>query len=79
MLGADWTSARLMAQVAEALANVPPPEALALYRAQRALVRARLAVAHLLDSPPRTPHHWLPLARRYVAQAHLALAPLLRT
>jgi hypothetical protein len=48
---------------------------MALYTAHRALVRARLALAHLLDSPPRTPARWKPLAQRYVAGAREALAP----
>ena len=78
MLGADWVGPRLLPRVGEVLGNAPPPEVMALYGAQRALVRARLAAAHLLDIRPRTPHHWLPLARRYVAQARAALVPLLR-
>ena len=78
MLGADWVGPRLLVRVDEALGNAPRSEVVALYGAQRALVRARLAAAHLLDIRPRTPHHWLPLARRYVAQARAALEPLLR-
>jgi aminoglycoside phosphotransferase family enzyme len=78
MLGADWIGPRLLAQIGEVLGNAPPPAVLALYGAQRALVRARLAAAHLFDPQPRMPQHWLPQARRYVAQAHAELVPLLR-
>jgi hypothetical protein len=50
---------------------------MALYTAHRALVRARLALAHLLDAEPRTPARWQPQAQRYVAAAREALAPWL--
>jgi uncharacterized protein len=77
MLGADWIGPRLIAHCASALHDWPPPEVMALYTAHRALVRARLALTHLLDVNPRTPDRWLPQARRYVAAARNALAPLL--
>jgi len=50
---------------------------MALYTAHRALVRARLAMAHLLDAEPRTPARWKPQAQRYVAAARKALTPVL--
>ena len=77
MLGADWIGPRLTAHCASALRDSPPREVRALYTAHRALVRARLALAHLLDVNPRTPERWKPQARRYVAAAREALAPLL--
>jgi uncharacterized protein len=67
MLGADWIGPRLIAHCSEALQDTPPVAVMGLYAAQRALVRARLAVAHLLDAEPRTPERWMPLARRYAA------------
>jgi hypothetical protein len=39
------------------------------YRCHRATLRARLAVAHLLESHPRTPEKWEPLARTYLELA----------
>ena len=42
----------------------------------RAMLRARLAMAHLLDPQPRTPQRWPPQARRYVAVALAALDAL---
>ncbi len=77
MLGADWIGPRLIALCAAVLHDSPPPEVTALYTGQRALVRARLALAHLLDGNPRTPDRWKPQARRYVAAARAALAALL--
>ena len=52
-----------------ALRDQPPPALVHLYTAHRALLRARLAVAHLLDPHPRTPETWLPLAERYLQRA----------
>ena len=67
MLGADWIGPRLIAHCSAALQDAPPAAVMALYSTQRALVRARLAAAHLLDAEPRTPERWMPLARRYAA------------
>jgi aminoglycoside phosphotransferase family enzyme len=74
MLGAAWIEPMLTAQIAAALADTPPPAVQSIYTAQRALLRARLAAAHLLDPHPRTPERWLPLAARYVEAARAALA-----
>ena len=47
-----------------------PPEALVLfYRCHRALLRARLSIAHLLEPSPRTPEKWPRQARAYLAIA----------
>jgi hypothetical protein len=37
-----------------------------LYRVFRAVLRARLSLAHLLDPVPREPAKWKPLADRYL-------------
>jgi aminoglycoside phosphotransferase family enzyme len=76
LLGADWIGPRLIAHCALALGDTPAPQVMALYTAHRALVRARLALAHLLDAQPRTPERWKPQARRYVEAAQAALASL---
>jgi len=74
MLGAAWIQPRLIAHVARALDDTPAPIVLGLYAAHRALLRARLSAAHLLDAQPRTPERWLPQAARYLAEASAALA-----
>ena len=51
------------------IVHYPHPALLHLYTAHRALLRARLAVAHLLDPQPRSPAKWIPLGERYVASA----------
>lgn len=68
MGGQSWVGERLLGHCAAALGR-PDPALVHLYAAHRALVRARLSVAHLLDSPLRTPRRWAPLAERYIAQA----------
>jgi len=73
MLGAAWIEGRLVAHLARALGDAPPPAVQALYTAHRALLRARLSAAHLLDAHPRTPGRWLPQAARYLAEARAAL------
>jgi len=74
MLGAPWIESRLIDHVAGALGEQPPAAVRSLYGAFRALLRARLSAAHLLDSQPRTRERWLPQAARYLAEARAALA-----
>jgi len=76
MNGAAWIGTRLVDACAAALGDAPPPALLQLYTAYRALLRARLAIAHLLDPQPRTPARWAPLAERYVDRCLQALDAL---
>lgn len=39
------------------------------YRIHWAMLRARLAITHLLDPKPRVPEKWPRLARAYLARA----------
>lgn len=71
--GAAWIGLRLVAAYVAALDDRPDAALLPLYTAYRALLRARLAVAHLLEPQPRTPARWQPLARRYIDRALIAL------
>lgn len=54
--------------------SAPPPRLLDFYRAARALLRARLALAHLTEPNPRLPAKWEPRAREYILLADAALA-----
>jgi aminoglycoside phosphotransferase family enzyme len=74
--GVAWVAQRLVDGVGAALDDRPPDALVHLYAANRAALRARLAVAHLQDPQPRTPERWLPLGRRYLAQAASALDAL---
>jgi aminoglycoside phosphotransferase family enzyme len=73
LAGAGWIGSQLVARCAAALHDAPPAPLLYLYTAARALLRARLAMAHLLDPRPRTPARWAPQAQHYVERALRAL------
>lgn len=73
MAGAPWIGPRLLQGCCDAWGNTPPPELMHLYTAHHALVRARLAMAHLLDPQPRTPDKWPVIAQAYVRRARREL------
>jgi aminoglycoside phosphotransferase family enzyme len=73
ILGADWIGPLMLARLEERLGAPPGPQVVATYAALQALTRARLALAHLLDTPVRKPEKWRPLALRYLAEAERAL------
>jgi uncharacterized protein len=75
ILGAAWVTPLLLERCTERLDDAPDAALLQLYRASRALLRARLAVAHLLDAAPRDPQRWLPLGRRCIAAAFAKAEP----
>ena len=68
--------ARLVERYAAAACDPPPPALLLLYAAYRALLRARLCLAHLLEPTSRAPDQWFPRAQRYVRAAIGAMANL---
>lgn len=76
LAGGGWIGPRLVAGCAAQLGDQPWTGLLPLYTAHRALLRARLAMAHLLDPVPRTPERWPLLAQRYIGAARRALASL---
>lgn len=73
LLGAHWLGPKLFVGVMRDLGEPPPWALFHLHTARRAFLRARLALAHLLDAQPRLPHKWEPLATRYLALASQAL------
>lgn len=73
MAGAPKVGEQLVNACAHELTHAAPRALLHLYTAGRALVRARLALAHLLDLEPRTPQRWPPLAQRYIQHSQVAL------
>jgi aminoglycoside phosphotransferase family enzyme len=73
-LGAAWVGPVLVQQLGDKLGERPPDRLLMFYRAFRAVLRARLALAHLLDPEPREPGKWEPLATRYLTIAEEALS-----
>ncbi len=73
-LGSELAGRQFFHTCSEMFSPHPPAALLQFYRASRALLHARLALAHLLEPNPRTPEKWEPSARQYVAIAHEALS-----
>jgi aminoglycoside phosphotransferase family enzyme len=66
-LGASWASDYLRHRILQTWERGPGPEALfSFYRCYRATLRARLALAHLLEPNPRTPEKWPRLSCTYL-------------
>lgn len=65
-LGASWAGDYIKRRVMRQLYPAPPEELLNFYRCCRATLRARLAIAHLLEPHPRTPEKWPRVARSYL-------------
>ena len=66
----------LLSRCAAALDDPPPAALLRLHTAHRALLRAGLSAAHLLEADVRTPEKWLVQAGRYLQHASAALDQL---
>jgi aminoglycoside phosphotransferase family enzyme len=71
VIGARWIGPILLDRCTTMLGDRPPGRTLAFYTAYRATLRARQALAHLLEPLPRTPGKWLPLAERYLEEARM--------
>ena len=76
MAGDAAIGPHIVARCADALDDHPPAAVLRFHAAHRALLRARISVAHLLEAEVRTPHKWRPQARRYLQHAGDALDEL---
>ncbi len=68
-LGAHWISDYIRTRVMRALDDDLPPSLYYFYRCYRAMLRARLSIAHLLSPSPRTPEKWRPQALAYLKLA----------
>jgi aminoglycoside phosphotransferase family enzyme len=68
-LGARWIGERIRTRVTLAMHDTPPEALFLFYRCQRAMLRARLAIAHLLEPDPRTPEKWPRQMRAYLRLA----------
>jgi len=72
--GGAWIGPRLARTLEQAMPQARPAGALlAFYCTHHALVRARLALAHLRDARAARRRHWLALTRRYLSYAEAAL------
>jgi aminoglycoside phosphotransferase family enzyme len=68
-LGAAWVGAFIERRMKRMLRDGPAEELFTFYRCHRAMLRARLAVAHLMEQHPRTPEKWPRLAATYLKLA----------
>jgi aminoglycoside phosphotransferase family enzyme/predicted kinase len=68
-LGAPAAGRRIAARVLAALNERGCEPLYRFYRCHRAMLRARLSIAHLLEASPRTPQKWPRQARAYLALA----------
>jgi aminoglycoside phosphotransferase family enzyme len=68
-LGAAWAGRMIRSRLARAFGDGVPDILFTFYRCHRATLRARLAIAHLLEEHPRTPEKWPKQCRAYLALA----------
>ena len=68
-LGGRWFGDAIRRRLAHVLHDDPASGVFLFYRLSRAMLRARLSIAHLFDPRPRTPEKWPRLARAYLALA----------
>ena len=77
-LGGLWAAERIRRHLARALDDNALSGLFLFYRSHRAMLRARLSIAHLFDAHPRTPEKWPRLARVYLNLAAADAARLER-
>ena len=68
-LGARWIGDAVRFRMMRAFGNGVPESLFLFYRCHRATLRARLAIAHLLEPNPRTPDKWPRQCRAYLSIA----------
>lgn len=68
-LGSAWIGPIFLSALERTFGNRPCDHLLAVYGGFRALLRARLCLAHLLEEPVRKPEKWRPLALAYLKVA----------
>jgi aminoglycoside phosphotransferase family enzyme len=81
-LGAPWVGRYIKQRAERGLNDGLSGELFLFYRCHRATLRARLAIAHLLEPNPRTPEKWPRIAQLYLriaADDATKLERLLRT
>jgi len=77
-LGRPWVGERLRRHLAIQLDDNPSNGLFLFYRIGRAMLRARLSIAHLADAHPRSAEKWPRQARAYLALARADAAHLER-
>lgn len=70
-MGAEWIRPLLLDTLDAHLDARPSPALMAFYSAFRAVLRARICIAHLLDTHPATPEIWPDRTCAYLDMAHV--------
>lgn len=68
-MGEGWMRSVMLETLEKFLGNPPSPSLMAFYSGFRAVLRARICMAHLLDTMPLTPEIWPERARMYLEMA----------
>jgi len=76
LLGAEDMANSIVPQFMERTGARPPQALLDFYAVYRAIIRARLALGHLLDPPPQDFQKWEAHARAYLGAANEAIVRL---
>ena len=74
MLGQGWVRPLLLDEVARTLGHRPDRRLMAVYGAFRAILRARLCLAHLLEETCTEGTRWVGQTKRYLALAEREIA-----
>lgn len=77
-LGGRWVGEAVRRRLAVSLEDDPAGGLFLFYRINRAMLRARLSISHLIDPHPRTPEKWPQLTRTYLAVARADVSRLER-
>jgi uncharacterized protein len=72
-LGVEWFGTQVLQRVISLTGQSKLGPLPSLHAARRALLRARLSLAHLLEPAPRRPERWQPLTGQYIGLAMQAL------
>jgi aminoglycoside phosphotransferase family enzyme len=75
-LGAAWAGQYIRRRMMHTLHDGSAGELFTFYRCHRATLRARLAIAHLLEAHPRTPEKWPRLCTIYLGLADMSARKL---
>lgn len=74
VLGSGWIGQFFLTALERTVGNRPCDRLMGVFGGFRALLRARLCLAHLLETPARRPEKWRPLALTYLKMARVRLS-----
>ncbi len=78
IVAGGWVEAPILRHYRQLSKDEPPASLIDFYKGCRALLRAKLAVGHLVDCPAARRTHWLSIASVYLRYAHAYATSALR-